>query len=67
MTELLWQAWLLLLAAFFVGAVLACGLKRRFYYGPPSKKVRYCGERHPARAGRDRAKDRGRAARRHRG
>jgi predicted flap endonuclease-1-like 5' DNA nuclease len=32
MTELLWQAWLLLAAAFFLGAVVACGLKRRFYY-----------------------------------
>jgi predicted flap endonuclease-1-like 5' DNA nuclease len=32
MTELLWQAWLLLAAAFFLGAVLACSLKRRFYY-----------------------------------
>ncbi|HEY7669199.1 MAG TPA: hypothetical protein VH852_01045 [Hyphomicrobium sp.] len=35
MTELLWQTILLLTGAFFFGAVLACGLKRRFYYGPP--------------------------------
>jgi predicted flap endonuclease-1-like 5' DNA nuclease len=33
MTELLWQTILLLALAFFVGAVLACSLKRRFYYG----------------------------------
>jgi predicted flap endonuclease-1-like 5' DNA nuclease len=33
MTELLWQTVLLLAAAFFCGAVLACSLKRRFYYG----------------------------------
>lgn len=38
MTELLWQTWLLLAAAFFLGAVLSCSLKRRFYYGPPGKK-----------------------------
>jgi predicted flap endonuclease-1-like 5' DNA nuclease len=38
MTELLWQAWLLLAAAFFFGGVLACSLKRRFYYGPTGKK-----------------------------
>jgi predicted flap endonuclease-1-like 5' DNA nuclease len=37
MTELLWQAWLLLAAAFFFGAVLACTLKRRFYYPRPGK------------------------------
>jgi len=37
MTELLWQTILLLAGAFFFGAVLACGLKRRFYYGPPVK------------------------------
>ncbi len=37
MTELLWQTILLLAGAFFFGAVLACGLKRRFYYGPPSR------------------------------
>jgi predicted flap endonuclease-1-like 5' DNA nuclease len=35
MTELLWQTILLLAGAFFFGAVLACGLKRRFYYGEP--------------------------------
>jgi len=34
MTELLWQTIFLLAGAFFFGAVLACGLKRRFYYGP---------------------------------
>ncbi|MEI9899553.1 MAG: hypothetical protein WDN31_04770 [Hyphomicrobium sp.] len=33
MTELLWQATLLLARRFFFGAVLACCLKRRFYYG----------------------------------
>jgi len=33
MTELLWQATLLLAVAFFFGAVFACGLKRRYYYG----------------------------------
>lgn len=32
MTELEWQSLFLLAAAFFVGAVVACGLKRRFYY-----------------------------------
>src|SRR5690606_3625667 len=32
MTELLWQATLLLAVAFFFGAVFACGLKRRYYY-----------------------------------
>ena len=37
MTELLWQTILLLAGAFFFGAVLACGLKRRFYYGPPAR------------------------------
>ena len=35
MTELLWQATLLLAVAFFFGAVFACGLKRRYYYGRP--------------------------------
>ena len=34
MTELLWQTTFLLAVAFFFGAALACGLKRRFYYGP---------------------------------
>jgi predicted flap endonuclease-1-like 5' DNA nuclease len=38
MTELLWQATLLLALAFFFGAVFACGLKRRYWYGPPTKK-----------------------------
>lgn len=33
MTELLWQTILLLALAFFAGAVVACSLKRRFYYG----------------------------------
>jgi len=37
MTELLWQTTLLLAVAFFFGAVLACGLKRRFYYGKARK------------------------------
>jgi predicted flap endonuclease-1-like 5' DNA nuclease len=37
MTELLWQTTFLLALAFFCGAVLACALKRRFYYGPPQK------------------------------
>lgn len=32
MTELYWQAVLLLIGAFFAGGVIACGLKRRFYY-----------------------------------
>jgi predicted flap endonuclease-1-like 5' DNA nuclease len=39
MNELLWQTILLLVGAFFLGAVLACGLKRRFYYGPAVRKV----------------------------
>jgi predicted flap endonuclease-1-like 5' DNA nuclease len=38
MTELLWQSTLLLALAFFFGAVFACGLKRRYWYGPPTKK-----------------------------
>jgi predicted flap endonuclease-1-like 5' DNA nuclease len=38
MTELLWQSVLLLALAFFFGAVFACGLKRRYWYGPPTKK-----------------------------
>jgi predicted flap endonuclease-1-like 5' DNA nuclease len=37
MTELLWQATLLLAVAFFFGAVFACGLKRRYYYGASGK------------------------------
>jgi predicted flap endonuclease-1-like 5' DNA nuclease len=37
MTELLWQSTLLVALAFFFGAVFACGLKRRFYYGPATK------------------------------
>ncbi|MFA5900682.1 MAG: hypothetical protein WC829_16405 [Hyphomicrobium sp.] len=37
MSELLWQATLLLFGAFFFGAVVACSLKRRFYYGRSSK------------------------------
>jgi predicted flap endonuclease-1-like 5' DNA nuclease len=32
MTELQWQAVFLLVAAFFLGAVIACSLKRKFYY-----------------------------------
>src|SRR5688572_25239892 len=39
MTELLWQSTLLLALAFFFGAVFACGLKRRYWYGPPTKKT----------------------------
>jgi predicted flap endonuclease-1-like 5' DNA nuclease len=39
MTELLWQTIFLLAGAFFFGAVLACGLKRRFYYGPSAGRV----------------------------
>lgn len=39
MTELLWQTILLLAGAFFFGAVLACGLKRRFYYGSSADKA----------------------------
>lgn len=39
MTELLWQSTLLLALAFFFGAVLACGLKRRFYYGRSTKSA----------------------------
>jgi predicted flap endonuclease-1-like 5' DNA nuclease len=39
MTELLWQTVFSLVGAFFLGAVLACSLKRRFYYGPPQKKA----------------------------
>ena len=37
MTELLWQSTLLVAVAFFFGAVFACGLKRRYYYGPSTK------------------------------
>ncbi len=37
MTELLWQSTLLVALAFFFGAVFACGLKRRYYYGPSTK------------------------------
>jgi predicted flap endonuclease-1-like 5' DNA nuclease len=37
MTDLLWQTTLVLAVAFFFGAVLACGLKRRFYYGKDQK------------------------------
>lgn len=37
MTEALWQALLLVAGAFFFGAVLGCGLKRRFYYGTGAK------------------------------
>ncbi len=37
MTEVLWQALLALAAAFFFGAVLGCGLKRRFWYGRSAK------------------------------
>jgi predicted flap endonuclease-1-like 5' DNA nuclease len=33
MSEVLWEALLSLAAAFFFGAVLGCGLKRRFWYG----------------------------------
>jgi predicted flap endonuclease-1-like 5' DNA nuclease len=32
MTELHWQVAFLLVAAFFFGGVIACGLKRKFYY-----------------------------------
>jgi predicted flap endonuclease-1-like 5' DNA nuclease len=32
MTELHWQVAFLLVAAFFLGAVIACSLKRKFYY-----------------------------------
>lgn len=39
MTELLWQTMLLLAGAFFVGAVVACSLKRRFYYGSSAGKA----------------------------
>jgi len=38
MSELLWQVTLLLAAAFFFGGVLACGLKRRFYYRRADKQ-----------------------------
>src|SRR5690348_83282 len=37
MTELLWQTFFLLAVAFFFGAVVSCGLKRRFYYGSSRK------------------------------
>ncbi len=39
MTELLWQSTLLLALAFFFGAVFACGLKRRYWYGCASKQA----------------------------
>ena len=39
MTELLWQLTLLLALAFFFGAVFACGLKRRYWYGRASKQA----------------------------
>jgi len=37
MTDVLWQTLFALAAAFFFGAVLGCGLKRRFYYGRSAK------------------------------
>lgn len=37
MSELAWQACLLLAVAFFFGAVLACGLKRHYYYSRAAK------------------------------
>jgi predicted flap endonuclease-1-like 5' DNA nuclease len=43
MTELLWQSTLLLAVAFFFGAVLSCGLKRRFYYGRSAKTASVAG------------------------
>src|SRR5262245_28902273 len=40
MTDLLWQTTFLLATAFFFGAVLACGLKRRFYYGAAQHRAK---------------------------
>jgi predicted flap endonuclease-1-like 5' DNA nuclease len=39
MTELQWQAVFLLVAAFFLGAVIACSLKRKFYYRKSASAV----------------------------
>ena len=39
MSELLWQSTLLLALAFFFGAVFACGLKRRYWYGRASRQA----------------------------
>ena len=36
MTELQWQVAFLLVATFFLGAVVACGLKRKFYFRKPT-------------------------------
>jgi predicted flap endonuclease-1-like 5' DNA nuclease len=36
MSEVAWQAVFMLAAAFFFGAVIGCGLKRRFWYGRKS-------------------------------
>jgi predicted flap endonuclease-1-like 5' DNA nuclease len=38
MSELLWQATLLLALAFFIGGAIACGLKRAFYYPRQERK-----------------------------
>lgn len=37
MTELHWQVVFLLVAAFFLGGVIACSLKRKFYYGSSTR------------------------------
>ena len=39
MTELQWQALFLLVAAFFLGAVIACSLKRKFYHRKSASAV----------------------------
>ena len=65
MTELLWQSTLLLAVAFFFGAVFACGLKRRYYYGRSTKQAPVVAVSwRLACAGAGRAEDRGGAARR---
>jgi predicted flap endonuclease-1-like 5' DNA nuclease len=38
MSEVAWQAVFMLAAAFFLGAVIGCGLKRRFWYGRKSAR-----------------------------
>jgi len=39
MTEVHWQTLFLLVGAFFLGAVIACSLKRKFYYRKPASSA----------------------------
>ena len=64
MTELLWQSTLLVALAFFFGAVLACGLKRRYYYGTLDQDVHGRGSGRVACTECGPAEDRGCLARR---